>query len=60
MNALDREITLDSFDWVRIKDEKGGMLKEQSVQCILLLAILDELQAQRKLLEKLVERSTLL
>lgn len=39
----DRTITLGDMDWVEVRSPNGGTLKQQSVQCVLLFAILEQL-----------------
>lgn len=54
------EFTTDERGHVYAKFKDGGTLRSQSVECLLMLAILEEMKATRMLLEKLVNRSSIL
>ena len=51
--ACGRSFSVDNFGWVRARSADGGTLKEQSVEALLLLGILCELQAMNSYLESI-------
>lgn len=51
--ACGRSFSVDGFGWVRARSADGGTLKEQSVEALLLLGILCELQAMNGYLESI-------
>lgn len=53
IQGMGRQFSVNTFGWVIAREPNGGMLKTQSVEALLLLSILSELQAMNGYLDSI-------